>query len=176
MFKQPRQRGFNKPYDPDGELLLLTKNAMKYLEATMQSAVSISIERRAVKLDVMLIPFIQEVIPKFASGNMLRYGKVRELVSLPPLFRFGLSKNFRPLKMIDQGDIVTYPADGDTSTAVLDKRLGFNALVHYLGTKGLANSLIKSRTLARGPPWRVNHSSPLERVNNGTHRLDCIAG
>lgn len=148
ILQQLRQRGFNKPYDPDGEVLLLTKNAMKYLEAIMQSAVSISIERRAIKLDVMLIPFIQEVMPKFASGDMLRYGKARELLSLPPLFRVGLSKDLQPLMITYQGSIATYPVDRDTWMAVLDERLGFNALIQYLGTKGLANSLIKSRTPA----------------------------
>jgi hypothetical protein len=121
--QQLRQHGINRPYDPDGEVLLLTKNAMGYLETIMQPAISIAIERRAVKLNVMLIPFIQEVTPKLASNGMLRYGNARELLTLPPLFRVGLSKDLRPLKITDRGDIVTYPVDRETGCLFLMRRL-----------------------------------------------------
>ena len=76
--------------------------------------------------------------PKLASSDMLRYGKVRELLALPPLFRVGLSKDLRPLKITDRGDIVTYPVETETWMPILDEAFGFNALVQALGRKGLA--------------------------------------
>ena len=142
-------RRFNEPYDPDAEALLLTRKAMKYLSTKIESAVSVEITRRSVKLDLNFVPFIYEVIPRLASVEMWRIGKAKELFTFPPVFRTGFGKGMRILKITEDGVLVTYPADSATWMPILDEALGFNALAECLETKRLTDHLITSCRVPR---------------------------
>lgn len=140
-----RNRGFNKPYDPEDEAYLFTDEGMSVLEGLLGRAGSTSIGRGTAYIDLNLLPFIEEFTTRLPSGEMLRLGRAKELLDLPEPFRVGMTPEMLPLKVDAKGVLVTYPVERNIWMPKIEKTFGMKALYDCLESRGLAESFIKPR-------------------------------